>query len=46
MTEEKPKIPPELMNIETLKMLKALDNPVRLEIVNFILSKKQEKVSE
>lgn len=38
--EEKVEIPPELVNIETLKMLKALNHPIRLEIVNFILTHK------
>ena len=28
-------------DIKTLKMLKALDNPIRLEIVNFILTHKE-----
>jgi len=41
--EEKAEIPPELMNIKTLRMLKALDHPIRIEIVNFILSKRREE---
>ena len=32
----------EVSDIKLLKMLKALDNPIRLEIVNFILSKQGE----
>jgi len=38
--EEKVEIPPELMNMKTMKMLRALDHPIRLAIVNFILSQR------
>ena len=33
----------EISDIKILKMLKALDNPIRLEIVNLILSKRTEE---
>jgi len=34
------------VNIKTLKMLKALDNPIRREIVEFILNKRGDKEPE
>jgi len=35
------KTPPELVNIKTLKMLKALDHPIRRMIMEFILNYKE-----
>ena len=40
LSEGMPAIPNELKTVETLKMLKALDHPLRWQIVNFILSAK------
>jgi len=40
--DEKQKTPPELVNVKTLRMLKALDHPIRRMIVEFILNYKED----